>query len=689
MTQLHVDPSLQKNPLLSDFDKNTDFGEVPFEKIHVDHFLPAIEEGIRLARARVESLKKNADKPSFDNTFLVLETISEELDIASEIYFNLLSAEAPEAHQKLAGSISPLLAQFSNDLSLDPALFARVKVAFESLDKKSTDPEKYRVAEKTYKSFVRNGALLDDSGKKSLREFDAELSKLSPLFSENVLKDTYAFEMLLTQPSETEGLPAIFLESSKAAAQEKGHKEGFLVTLEAPSYIPFMTYAKNRSLREKLWTKFSSRCFGGPHSNLENAKKLAMLRHNRARLLGFKSHADYMLSERMAESPSKVWEFLTQMKSASLSAAKKELAEVLELAKKEDKLTEIRPWDFAYYSERLKKLKFDFDEEELRPYFEVNRVLKGVFDHATLLYGLNFIPFEKAQKYHPDVQVFKVVQKDSGHFVGLFYCDFFPRPTKKGGAWMTAIREQGLFSGKVRRPHISIVCNFTKPTPQTPSLLSFDEVRTLFHEFGHALHGLLSDCHFRSIAGTNVYWDFVELPSQIMENWVLKKESLDLFAVHYKTGEKIPQALAEKIVKSSQFLEGWSTVRQLSFAWLDMKWHSQDPAGISDVEEFEKSVLEDFALLPRVSGTAISTSFSHIFAGGYSAGYYSYKWAEVLDADAFEFFETEGIFNPVVAEKFRKSILSRGGSRHPMELYKEFRGREPDPDALLRRAGLI
>jgi peptidyl-dipeptidase Dcp len=684
-----VSHELKSNPLLKNFDQDTDFGEIPFDKIKTHDFLPAIHEGLRLARVRLENLKNSAESPNWDNTFLVLETLSEELDLAAEIYFNLLSAEADPEHQKLASEIIPLLAKFSNDIALDEVLFKRVKTAFESLDKKQTPKEKYRVAEKSYKSFVRNGALLDAQNKTRLRAIDEELSKLSPAFSENVLKDTYAFEMPLSKPEEIAGLPENFLESSKVAAEAKGLKNQYLITLEAPSYIPFMTYSQNRGLREVLWKKFSSKCLGGANSNTENAKRLAELRHQRAVLLGFKSHADYMLSERMAENPAKVWEFLNKLKSAAMGAAQKEVQEVQQLAQELNKVTDLKPWDFAYYSEKLKIKKFDFDEEELRPYFEVNQVLKGVFEHASRLYNLNFVLFEQAPKYHPDVKVYKVLDKTTGHFVGLFYADFFPRPTKKGGAWMTALREQGLYAGKVRRPHISIVCNMTKPTPQTPSLLSFDEVRTVFHEFGHALHGLLSDCHYRSIAGTNVYWDFVELPSQIMENWVLKKESLELFAYHYKTGERIPDSLVKKIVESSQFLEGWSTVRQLAFAWLDMTWHSQDPSGVKDIEQFEKDVLKDLTLLPRVPGTAISTSFSHIFAGGYSAGYYSYKWAEVLDADAFEFFEEEGIFNPVVADKFRKSILSRGGAEHPMELYKEFRGREPDPDALLRRAGLI
>lgn len=679
--------SPNENPALSNF--SNPFGAIPFDKIKTEHFLPAIEEGLKIAKANLEVLKSNAQAPSFENTMLGLETLSEKLDLAAEIYFNLLSAEADEKMHELAKEISPKLAEFSNDVALDAVVFAKIKDLHDRKTALGLNPEQLRLLEKSYRSFVRNGALLTAEQKDKLRAIDQELSKLGPQFSENVLKSTYAFELVIKNINDLEGLPESAIDAAKMTAKAKGQDKAWIFTLEAPSYIAFVTYAKNRQLRERMSFAYATRGMNGELDNRPLLKRIACLRFERALLLGFETHADYVLQERMAESKSKVTHFLDRILKSSRPAAEKDMAEFKKLAHELDGITELRPWDVAYYSEKLKQKKFDLDEEELRPYFKLENVVDGAFELARKLYGLEFKPLSNIPVYHPDVKVFEVRDQKDNSLVGLFYADFFPRKTKKGGAWMTALREQGLFNGELRRPHVGIVCNFTKPTESKPSLLTHDEVRTLFHEFGHALHGLLSECTYRTLAGTNVFWDFVELPSQIMENWTTEKEALDLFAHHYESGEKIPEALTKKIKDSSTFLAASMSLRQLSYALLDMAYHSVDPRGIDDVEAFEEKVLEPARLLPRVKGTTASPAFSHIFAGGYSAGYYSYKWAEVLDADAFELFKEKGLFNREVAGQFRKHILSRGGTAHPMELYKNFRGREPDPDALLRRDGLI
>ena len=453
-----------------------------------------------------------------------------------------------------------------------------------------------------------------------------------------------------------------------------------------------MTYSDHSDLREKLWRAYNTRAFGGKYDNSQLSKQIAKLRHERAGLLGYRSHADFVLEERMAESSIRVRDFLERLIEKSRPAAERDIKQVEALKKQAGgKLANepLQPWDYAYWSEKLKMRDYEFDEEVLRPYFKLENVIEGAFEHARQLYGLKFKELKNIPVYHPDVTVYEVVDEDTGRHMAVFYADFFPRKGKRSGAWMTSYREQGLQNGKVERPHVSIVCNFTKPTPTKPSLITFDEVRTLFHEFGHALHGILSDVTYVSLGGTNVYWDFVELPSQIMENWTLEKEALDLFARHYETGEPIPAELTKKIKDTSKFQAGYFSLRQLNFGILDMAWHSMDPSQIGDIEDFERQATERTTILPRVAGTNVSVSFSHIFAGGYSAGYYSYKWAEVLDADAFEYFKEKGLFNRDVARAFRENILSKGGTKHPMELYKKFRGREPDPDALLRRDGLI
>ncbi|MCH2532936.1 MAG: M3 family metallopeptidase [Bdellovibrionales bacterium] len=659
---------------------------VPFDKIKTEHYLPALNEAIQIAKANIEQIKAQKD-PNFSNVIEALETASDEVNYGAGIYFNLLSAEASEEHQALAKEISPLLSNFSSDINLDEELFSQVKKVYDNKAELKLSEEQQKLLQETYEGFERNGALLDKDKKQQLRKISERLSQLSPQFSENILKSTNAFTLHLADKADLEGLPESIVESAAHEAETKG-KEGYVFTLQAPSFIPFMTYNKNRALREKMWRAYTSRSFNDDFDNQENILEIIKLRSEKAKLLGYDTHADFVLSKRMAESKKTVMDFLNKLLKSAKPAAEKEVQELSELAKKDD-IEQLMPWDVAYYTEKLKHIKFDLEEEQLRLYFKLENVINGVFAHAEKLYDLTFEEKDIYPKYHKDVKVFEVYKKTSKDFIGLFYADFFPRDTKKAGAWMTNYYEQGLFQGKVMRPHVSIVCNFSKPTSTKPSLLTLNEVQTLFHEFGHSLHSLLSQCTYRSLSGTNVYWDFVELPSQLMENWTLKKEGLDLFAKHYQTQEPMPQELADKIKKSSQFMAGYQYVRQLSFGLMDMAWHTADPNSITSVSEFEQKALEPTKLLPTVDGAVISCGFSHIFAGGYSAGYYSYKWAEVLEADAFEAFEEKGVFDKSVATLFEENILSRGGTEHPMTLYKNFRGREPDPNALLRRDGLI
>lgn len=675
------------NPLLKPF-TNKDQA-VPFNEIKVEHYLPALDEAITVAKANIAKIKSNPASPDFDNTIAALESASELADKIAGIYGNLEVAHADEALQALAKEIYPKLTALGSDISLDEEIFKKVKAVYDKRATLNLNPEQTRLLEKTYLSFTRNGALLSATDKETLRQIDQELSVLGPKFSENVLKATNAFEMILDKKEDVEGLPEGILEGAAAMAEAKGQPGKWLFNLQIPSYLPFLTYAKSRPLREKMWRAYASRAFKGEYDNQETVLKIVELRHKRAQLLGFATHADFVLAERMAQNPKTVREFLNKLLKASKDAGKRDLQEVADFAKKIDGLTDLKPWDFGYYSEKLKEEKYAFNEEDLRPYFKLENVVEGVFEHAKKLYGLIFKENKDIPVYHPEVKAYEIYEEKSGKYMGLFYTDYFPRETKKGGAWMTQFRGQGLISGEMKRPHVSIVCNFTKPTPTKPSLLTYDEVRTLFHEFGHALHGMLSECTYPSLSGTNVYWDFVELPSQIMENWVGEKEGLDLFARHYETNAPMPADLIAKLKSSQKFQAGWMSCRQLQFGLMDMAWHSTDPAQIKDVDAFEELATAETRLFPKVDGANTSCSFSHIFAGGYSAGYYSYKWAEVLDADAFEFFLEKGLFNQEVAQKFKDNVLSRGGTEHPMELYKKFRGREPDPNALLRRDGLI
>ena len=673
------------NPLLEK--PSAAHGAYPFDTVKPEHFIPALESAMASARLGLETYKAN---PTGDFQQVIVEKndITEQVDYVAGIFFNLHSAECSEELEKISPQISEMLTKFGNDIALDPVIFSKIKTCFETRFAQGLSSEELMIIEKTYKSFVRSGALLADSEKQRMRELDEKLAKLALTFSQNVLKATNEYLLEITDKSELNGLPDSFIEASAEIAEKKGKQGSWCISLDAPMIIPVLTYAKNRELRKKVFLANSSKAFNDKYDNQDNLKEILKLRTERAKILGFNTHADYVLEERMAMSPKKVMDFLEELFIKARPHAEKEIEKLKKLAKEVDGLDELQRYDSAYYSEILKKRELDFDDEMLRPYFKLENVVDGIFNVANKLYGINFKEVFNIPKYHEDVRTFEVYDDETKGFVGLFYTDFFPRETKRGGAWMSGVKEQGMYHGKVERPHIMIVCNFTKPTKTKPSLLTLDEVFTLFHEFGHALHGLLSKCKYRDLSGTNVFWDFVELPSQMMENWVLEKDCLDLFAVHFESGEKIPADLVAKIKASGKFLEGLATLRQLSFASLDMAYHMTDPSLISDVSEFESKITDKTSLFPKIKGTNLSTAFSHIFSGGYSAGYYSYKWAEVLDADAFEFFQQSGVFNKEVAKKFRTFILEKGGTQHPMELYKQFRGQEPDVGALLRRAGL-
>ena len=670
------------NPLLQDF--NTP----PFSKISNTDFEPAIKKGIEIAKEEINIIALNSDKATFDNTIVALDFSGKKLNRITSIFFNLNAAETDDELQRIAQEVSPLLSEFSNDITLNESLFKRVKSVFD--DKKNLDltPEQEMLLNKRYKSFARNGANLNETGKTELRKIDAQLSKLSLKFGENVLAETNAFEMHLTKKIEVAGLPESVKEAAHQLAKEK-EKKGWIFTLDYPSYIPFLTYADSRELRKKMAIAAGKKAFqNNDFNNEKNVLDIVKLSYQRANLLGYKSHAHFVLEERMAETPENVIEFSNTLLKKAKPAAEKEFEELENYAKKIGKIDLLQKWDGAYYSEKLKKELFDLDQEILKPYFKLENVIEGVFMIVKKLYDLQFEQVFNIDKYHEDVKTYQVTNT-KGDFISVFYADFHPRKGKRNGAWMTSYKSQQIKDGINERPQVSIVCNFTKPTKTTPSLLTFNEVTTLFHEFGHALHGMLANTNYSSLSGTSVSWDFVELPSQILENWCYEKEALELFAKHYKTGEVLPMKYIEKIKESASFHEGMQTLRQLSFGLLDMKWHGTNPEEIETIKAFENSAFTHTKLYPDVPENCMSTAFSHIFQGGYAAGYYSYKWAEVLDADAFEYFLEKGIFNKEVATKFKEHILSMGGTEKPMELYKRFRGKEPKPDALLRRAGLI
>jgi Zn-dependent oligopeptidase len=675
------------NPLLKPFD--TPFETPPFSEIKPEHFLPAMQEAISKGKEEVKVITSNSEDPTFENTVEALERSGELVNRVAEIFYNLNSAETNDEIQKVAKELSPLLSEYSNDIILDADLFIRIKQVYENKDSLILSPEESTLLTKTYKSFVRNGANLNEEQKNRLREIDKELSQLSLEFGEHVLKETNDFCMEITSEEDLKGLPDDVVEAAAITAKEMGKEGSWIFTLHFPSYIPFVTYSENRELREKMFRAYGSKAFkGDENDNQEIIRKKVILRHERANLLGYKSHAAFVLEERMAESPEKVLTFLDNLLESAKPVAIEELEEIKEFAKNNGGPTELKRWDLSFYSEKLKKEKYSIDDELLKPYFKLENVIEGVFQVAGRLYGLHFKENKEIPVYHQDVKAYEVLDELHRH-VAVFYADFFPRAGKRNGAWMTSFRGQKKQDDRDIRPIVSIVCNFTKPTSSKPSLLTFNEVTTLFHEFGHALHGMLADGKYESLSGTNVYWDFVELPSQVLENWTYEKECLDLFAKHFETGETIPLDLVERIKESANFMEGYQTVRQIGLAKLDMAWHSGKARDVEDVGAYEREVQKDTDLMPSVEGTNTSCSFSHIFQGGYSSGYYSYKWAEVLDADAFEFFQERGIFNKETADLFRMHILSAGGSEHPMELYKRFRGKEPSPDALLRRSGIV
>ena len=667
---------------------NTKHDTAPFSKIKNEDFLPAFQEGIASAKAEIDTIVNNTEVPTFQNTIEAMSFSGEMLDRASSIFFNLHSAETNDEIQKIAQEVSPLLSEFGNDVRLNKELFEKVKAVYDKKDSLDLTTEQQTLLDKTYKSFSRNGANLPEDKKNKLREIDKELSKLSLQFGENVLAETHAFHLHIKDEKDLSGLPEGVIEAAQEIAKSM-EKAGWVFTLDYPSYIPFMTYADNRELRKKLALAFGAKGFQkNEYDNQDIVLQIVKLRHERAQLLGYTSHADFVLEERMAESPEKVKSFLNDLLEKAKPAAQKEFEELTAFAKDLDGIDQLEKWDGAYYSEKLKQKLFNLDDEKLKPYFQLEKVLNGAFTIAGKLYGLKFEEVQDIDKYHKEVTTYEV-KGENNELVAVFYADFFPRKGKRNGAWMTSYKSQYIKNGINERPHVSIVCNFTKPTETKPSLLTFNEVTTLFHEFGHALHGMLANTVYPNLSGTSVYWDFVELPSQVMENWCYEPEALELFAHHYKTDEMIPMEYIAKIKESASFQEGMATLRQLSFGMLDMGWHSFDPTGIVDVKTFE---LEQFAatqLYPDVAENAMSPAFSHIFQGGYSSGYYSYKWAEVLDADTFELFQEKGIFDATTAASFKENILSKGGTEHPMTLYKRFRGQEPKPEALLKRAGLL
>ena len=667
---------------------DTKHNTAPFSEIKNEDYFPAFQEGISLAKAEIDAIVKNPETPTFANTIEAMDYSGAILDRISSIFFNLNSAETSDEMQKIAQQVSPLLSEFGNDITLNADLFARVKAVYEQKDSLNLNTEQTTLLDKKYKSFSRNGANLSEEKKSELREIDKELSKLSLQFGENVLAETNAFQLHLTDEKDLAGLPEGTIEAARSLAKSE-EKEGWIFTLDHPSYLPFMTYADNRELRKKLAIAFGARSFqSNEFDNQEIVLKIAKLRHKRANLLGYKTHAHFVLEERMAESPEKVLAFENDLLAKAKPAAQKEFVQLTEFAKKLDGIEQLEKWDGAYYSEKLKQQLFNLDDEKLKPYFQLEKVLNGAFVIAGKLYGLTFTEVFDIDKYHDEVTTYEVTDENN-NLVSIFYADFFPRKGKRNGAWMTSFKSQYVENGVNERPHISNVCNFTKPTETKPSLLTFNEVTTLFHEFGHGLHGMLANTVYPSLSGTSVFWDFVELPSQVMENWCYETEALALFATHYQTGEVIPMEYVEKIKESASFQEGLATLRQLSFGLLDMAWHGQDPTDITDLKAFETEQFANTQLYPDVKENAMSTAFSHIFQGGYSSGYYSYKWAEVLDADAFEYFKENGIFNKEVATKFKENVLSKGGTENPMILYKRFRGQEPKPEALLKRAGLI
>ena len=678
--------SMNTNPLLQEF--NTVHNTPPFDKIKTEHYLPAFEEAIKDARADIAKIVESKEEPTFENTILALEYAGKQLDHVSSVFFNINSAETNDEIQAIARKVSPMLTEYSNDIVLNETLFAKVKKVYDVRESLGLNAEQIKLLEDSYKGFERKGALLKGEDKERYRAISTELSKLTLQFGENVLAETNDFKLHITNEEDLSGIP----EAIKAAAAEVAkneEKQGWIFTLQYPSYVPFMKYAENRELRKKMYMAFSTRAnHGNDHDNKEIVTKIVNLRLEKAKLLGYENHAQFVLEERMAKTPEKVNAFLQDLLNRSIEFAKNEVAEVAAYAEKHGLNDKLQRWDFSYYSEKVKAEKFDFTEEMTKPYFQLENVIDGVLGLATNLYGITFKENKDIPVYHEEVKAYEVLD-ENGKYLSVLYLDFFPRSGKQGGAWMTTYGEQYIKDGKNVRPFVSLVCNFSRPTEDTPSLLTHNEVTTFLHEFGHGLHGMLANTTYKSQSGTNVYRDFVELPSQILENWGTEKEWLAQVGKHYETGEAIPDELVGKILASANFQSGYLSVRQLSFGITDMAWHTITEPFDASVMDFEDAAMAKTELFPEVEGACFSSAFSHIFAGGYAAGYYGYKWAEVLDADAFSVFKQNGIFDKATAASFRENILEKGGTKHPMDLYVAFRGQEPTLDALMERSGLV
>ena len=673
-----------ENPLLQPY--HTLHDATPFDRIGLEDYEPAIRKGMEAEDAEIQQIIDNPEAPTFENTVLALEQSGKLLDRVTTVLFNLMSAETCDELDVIAEKLMPELSEHANNISLNEKLFDRIKQVYQQKDRLTLTQEEQRLLEKTYDGFQRNGANLSEKDKETYRNLSMELSSLTLKFSQNHLKETNKYELVLTDEADLEGLPESTREAAALTAKEKG-KEGWVITLQAPSYVPFMKYSKRRDLRKQLYLAYNTQCtHDDEFNNEEIVKKLVNLRMQIAQLLGFTDYADYVLRKRMAEDSTHVYKLLNDLLEAYTPKALQEVEEIKQLAcKQEGTDFQLMPWDFSYYAEMLKEQKYALNEEELRPYFELEQVKQGVFGLATKLYGITFKENKDIPVYHPDVQAYEVFDRD-GSYLAVLYTDFHPRAGKRSGAWMTSYKEQWIDSdGTNSRPHVSVTMNFTKPTAEKPALLTFSEVNTFLHEFGHALHGIFANTRFQCMSGTNVYWDFVELPSQIMENFATEKEFLNTFARHYQTGEPIPETLIQRIIDASNFNVAYACLRQISFGLLDMAWYTRQTLFEGDVKAYEKAAWKKAQVLPQPEETCMSVQFGHIMSGGYSAGYYSYKWAEVLDADAFSVFKEKGIFNTDVARSFRENILSKGGTEHPMTLYKRFRGQEPTIDALLKR----
>ena len=674
-----------ENPLLTE--SKLPFGAPQFDKIRNEHYMPAFEQGIAEAKAEIDAIANNPEAPTFENTIEAMEYSGETLDRVSSIFYNLMEADVNEQMQQIAEEVAPMLNDYSMYVSLNEKLFERVKAVYEQRDSLALEKDQLKLLENTYRSFTRNGANLQGEDREKYSRISEELSLTTLAFQKNLLAATNAYVLNITDSTKLDGLPAYVVDAAAESAAEKG-LEGWAFTLDYPSYSPFMKYCNDRELRRQMYMAYGSRAVGGEYSNCENVSKIIDLRIQSAQLLGYRTYADYALEVRMAKDAGTVNKFLADLMNPSLPYARADVKMVEDFARKNGfEGDRLMGWDFSYWSEKLQKAEYDLSEELLKPYFKLENCIDAVFDLAHRLYGINFKIREDIPGYHKDVKVYEVTDEDGSH-LALFYADFFPRPSKRGGAWMTEFRGQSIKDGVERRPFISIVTNFSKPTASTPSLITYYEFTTFLHEFGHALHGMLAEGRYGSLTGTSVARDFVELPSQIMENWGYEPEYLNTFAKHYQSGESIPMELIDKIVASKNYLSGYSQVRQLQFGLLDMAWHSLESLPQTDPVSFEKAALKPYEVMPGVAETAISPGFSLIFAGGYAAGYYSYKWAEVLEADAFSLFQEKGIFNTEVSHSFRENILSRGGSEDAAVLYRNFRGHDPEPEALMKKLGL-